>query len=175
LDPPQTVAPLNFDTRHVFNASIDIRFASAEGPRVGSIRPLENVGLNVLVQAATGRPYTPVQRKTGFTTGTRNSSRLRSTGTIDLRADRRFAMSDDASISVFAWIVNVFDWENIYNVYRTTGAPDDNGFLSSPEGQEQVNAAENPDTAALLIMHSLREPEFYGPPRQVHIGLRLTF
>ena len=58
--PPKQTAPLDFDQRHSINANFDLRFGRNQGPRVGDSYPLEKFGLNVLVRAGSGLPYTPI-------------------------------------------------------------------------------------------------------------------
>ena len=41
----RTVLPLDFDARHVFNATIDYRyFGKDRGPKIGNTHPFENAG-----------------------------------------------------------------------------------------------------------------------------------
>jgi hypothetical protein len=53
-------------------------------------------------------------------------------------------------------IWNFFDRENILNVFSNSGKPD---YSTNPNASEE-------------LMH---RPEWYGPPRQIEIGLELGF
>ena len=54
---------------------------------------------------------------------------------IDLRVDRGFDIpNSNARVSVFLWVQNVFDSDNINDVWRFTGLADNDGFLATPGG-----------------------------------------
>lgn len=180
LTPSRTVFPLDFDSRHAVNGSVDIRFGDGQGPVVGSIHVLEHFGINVLAQAATGLPFTLRAfqgdfRRDGFAAGPTNSSRMQATGTVDFRADRRIPLGREAWASVFLWVTNVFDWENVFDVHNATGQPNSDGFLITPVGLDWLADQAVPETAAILYDHVANDPEFYGLPRQIRVGLRVTY
>lgn len=84
----RTVFPLDFDSRHLLNVSLDYRYKydpfskrGLRGPKVGNIYPLENVGLNLLLRTRSGNPYTRAELATPLAGGDFNSSPI--VGTIN--------------------------------------------------------------------------------------------
>jgi len=64
---------------------------------------------------------------------------------------------------------------NILNVYPATGSPDDDGYLTAPEWQENINTQLDPQ--AYRDLYSLREvtPFNYSYPRQIRLGIIFNF
>ncbi len=61
------------------------------------------------------------------------------------------------------------------NVYNYTGAPDDDGYLASTQGQNSL--ADNNSPAAFTDMYNIRmnAPGNYSRPREIRIGLLFEF
>ena len=167
------LAPLDFDQRHKMNLSLDYRLGAGGGPTLFGVRPLEHVGINVLATAGSGFPYTRVDRA-GRGIGTYNGARMPWASRVDLRLDRRFPLGGrDARVTVFLWVQNLFDTANVQNVWRFTGLPDNNGFLSTLQGVQFLESG-GPATET-LYRHRTRRPTNYGLPRLVRLGARLDF
>ncbi len=182
FEPAHSVFPLDFDQRHRFNLSLDLRFGRGQGPRLGATYPLENIGVNVLVQAASGFPYTASTLEDvglgGFfrtPLGAINAHRMPASNRVDLRIDRRVEVGDRAFVSFFVWIQNLLDAQNVFGVYRATGLPDEDGFRLTPAGQESITRQLRPETADEIYSHRIRDPEHYGIPRLIRLGARVTF
>ncbi|MEM8600060.1 MAG: hypothetical protein AAGF99_09070 [Bacteroidota bacterium] len=80
--------------------------------------------------------------------------------------------------SAYLWIENVLGRANVLEVYTTTGEPDDDGFLASPDGQETLNRLATDlerDALSAHYLAAIQTPYHYGRPRQVRLGLRLGF
>ncbi|NND70318.1 MAG: TonB-dependent receptor, partial [Rhodothermales bacterium] len=184
---PNFISPLDFDQRHKFNATIDYRLGKGEGPQIGSAHPLENFGVNVVGTVGTGLPYTrrddssPLYTSfNGFLKGGLNEENMPASALINLRVDRRFALGN-ADLTLFVWVQNLLDADNVQNVFSQTGLPDDDGYLDSPLGIEQVNAIRSTGGEARaqgFVDHygfQARSPFNYGIPRQTRVGFRLNF
>ena len=91
-------------------------------------------------------------------------------------------------------VINLFDTKNIENVFLRTGVTEDDGWLNDPsqggpevesKGQNYVDMyrAINLDyyeqwqvaNQTGEIGRNLTIPVFYGPPRQIRLGIRLEY
>ena len=70
---------------------------------------------------------------------------------------------------------NLLDTKNIINVYRATGNPDDDGYLTSSEAQNDIMARNDPDAFIYLYSLAVNNPSHYSLPRMFRLGLTLTF
>jgi len=173
------------DTRH----SIDL-VASGRVPSEG-FSVLGGFGGGFVLSAQSGRPYTALEPNTGFTIGDSfttpalgsiNSARLPWTHQLDLRLDKQISIGP-STIELFAWVQNVLDAENVLAVYRSTGMPDDDGYLATQSGQSQFDTPEREALYRAYISgpanvggnQSTSAPFFYGQPRQIRLGLRASF
>ncbi len=178
--PPNFISPLSFDQRHKINASLDYRLGAGEGPSIGGANILENFGVNLLVTAGSGFPYTAnsdlfplTVSRAPLPAGGINSNRMPSSSRVDLKLDRRFNIRGNANVTAFLWVQNVLNSDNIQNVWRGTGLADDDGYLSTLAGQQALAA--NPDVFETLYRNRTNLPGNYGIPRQTRLGLRLDF
>lgn len=178
--PPNFISPLDFDQRHKVNLSLDYRLGAGEGPTVFGAKLFENFGINVLGTAGSGFPYTPqvepfsiVDSKAPVPSGGINSDRMPWTSRIDLRVDRKFAAGARSTVSAFLWIQNVLDTENVQSVWRATGLPGDDGYLSTAGGAQFLGG--NVPSAEALYRHRTRGIGSWGLPRLTRIGVRVDF
>ena len=194
---PETLSPLDFDQRHTINATIDYRLAEGEGPELFGGRPLAGFGLNLLGSFGSGVPYTPLnaaatdpigQSTNGQVEGEVNSVYNGWTGRLDFKVDRSFNLGP-ANLKAYVWVQNLLDTDNIYGVYRTTGLPDDDGFLSAPQGIAALDATTNLDERAAyefaysnyvggpVIQNSFKVggSQIYGLPRRIRFGILMDF
>lgn len=198
---PNIIAPADFDQRHTINATLDYRLGEGEGPQIFGASVLENFGVNLIAQYGSGMAYTALQPQgTGgqaynindsFTTeavGSINSSRLPANYRLDLQIDRRFDLGR-GSLRAYLAVFNLLDTRNITAVYRTTGLPDEDGFLLTPQGQSWLSNRPDVDAAEFNYRSfiggpvaglgggnsSSSAPFFYGAPRQVRLGVQIDF
>jgi len=186
-DPPKHTSRLEYDQRHKIAAVVDTRFGENQGPRLGDIYPLENFGVNVLLQAASGLPYSPVQIYNEAGRGSqsptlvdvRNSQDRPWTMTVDFKAEKNFKFGT-FSVTPYLWVKNLLDKDNEVNAWEGTGRANSTGWLNTSNGQEflsqfavptdvsGLNGAEKYDIAE-------QPPTYYSNPRQVLFGLRMSF
>jgi hypothetical protein len=69
----------------------------------------------------------------------------------------------------------VLNTENVMGVYRATGNPDDDGYLSAAEYQAQINATTNPESFRQLYALSMNSPYNYSLPRRIRLGVMFNF
>jgi hypothetical protein len=90
--------------------------------------------------------------------------------------------------NLFVYIINLLDTKNVQNVFLRTGSTDDNGVLSDPNLGAPLIGTYGPRYAsvyrAIDIDYYQRYqnnnaattvPYFYGPPRQIRVGMRLEY
>ena len=178
--------PLSYDERHRISTVIDYRYASGKrynGPRIAGVPIFENAGLNMLITAVSGRPYTRTFNPQPFGgsgyLGSINGARLPWYFNIDLRLDKDFNIRNKAFVNVYFRVQNVLDIKNVLGVYSATGSPDDSGYLVSYIGQDRLNDIEatGRPVESFLDMYAWRllAPGFYSSPRRMYIGAVLSF
>lgn len=197
----RTPFPLDNDYRHTITGQLDYRFRGGElynGPltKKGK-RLLENTGVNFLFSATSGRPYTKQGnvteavgigiRQSEVLKGTLNGSRYPWTYGVNVKLDRDFLIykkkeSDKKltsmpimMINAYIWVQNLFNIKNIVYVYRFTGDPDDDGFLSSSLGVTAVKEATLSQAFFDQYMIKVNYPFNYGSPRLVRLGATISF
>ncbi|MGH9878301.1 MAG: hypothetical protein ACRD5H_11740, partial [Nitrososphaerales archaeon] len=184
---PRQTAPTEFDQRHKLVGVFDFRFAKNEGPRIGSAYPLQNFGFNVLLQAASGLPYTPIEPVNEVTLGAfapeprdvRNSESGPWTTYVDLKFEKSLTFGK-VSLAPYVWIKNLFDRDNAVAVWEFSGRPNSSGWLETPEGQQFVaNYDEVDDTSGLTGGEKFEiaqfNPQNYSNPRMIFFGMRASF
>jgi outer membrane receptor protein involved in Fe transport len=188
---PKRTNPLDYDQRHSIIGMFDIRTQAGQGPRFGDTYPFENTGLNILAQAGSGLPYTPMQPYDAVAvksvqqtpTGPINSAHLPWTFSIDLKLERTFKVGSYQLVP-YLWVKNLLDYENVVAVYEGTGEPYSTGYLETAEGTERATSTvvANPHTGELsgekfdyrydLLQNN---PSNYMHPRMIMAGLRMSF
>lgn len=186
----RTLFPLDYDERHNIQSIIDYRFDEGDaysGPRLFGTRFLENFGINMIVSAVSGRPYTQNLRPVRFggegTVGSINGNRLPWRFNVDLRADKTFnltaANKKPLILNVYFRVSNLLNRRNVVGVYAATGSPTDDGYLASGEGAGVLRAVQEQgfNLDAYLSSYSwiLRNPNLFSQPRRMFIGAAFSF
>ncbi len=183
--------PLSFDERHRFVSSIDYRYRSGKkynGPRWFGADVFANAGANLQVIAVSGRPYTQKIRPqvldgTG-TIGQINGSRLPWNFTMNLRLDKSFSLTKPGAkrpldLNIYFRVQNLLDARNVLGVYPASGDADDDGFLTSPVGEEflEQTAASGRDVLDYTNSYQWRmlNPNLYSLPRRIFLGAIFEF
>lgn len=193
----RAIAPLDYDSRHLFVSSIDYRFKDGSkynGPRIGNLDILSNFGLNATIRARSGEPFS--KQRDPFAAGilgrsnrnridgSINGSRLPWNAKVDLRADKDFVWSTggkdggakrDNVINVYLQVQNLFNARNIINVYQFTGVPGDDGYLNSTEGQIEQAQVANRESFTDLYRIAVDNPNNYSRPRTIRLGAAFNF
>ena len=177
-------SPGEDDQTHRGSVNIDYRYGTDDGPRIGSIYPLERVGLNMLFTFNSGHPYTTVDPKSigqnsSIPVEELNASRTPWVFQIDARLDKSFKVGP-LDMNVYIWVLNLLNTKNVTAVYSATGTATDDGWLASENGQKRVdtyNGYGDVFGQAYLDMYnqSLANAGVYGAPRQIRLGFRFNF
>ncbi len=76
---------------------------------------------------------------------------------------------------IYIYIENLLNAQNLFYIDPVTGKPDDNGYLTGPEWQKEINEQADPESYRLLYQLYQRNPAYYATPRIVKIGVNLKF
>lgn len=184
---PTFVAPLDYDQRHTLSLNLDYRF----GPEANVI--FRNMGFNLLATAGSGFPYTPkrigdtifaARFSTAFPIAGTNSAYTGWTTSMDLRWDKSFTIAGQG-LNIYLWVINLLGSENPFNrkntretasgfnvgIYEATGRPDENGWLSTIDGQKWIQD-NNGARAETMYRSFVNSPLNWETPRQIRLGLR---
>jgi hypothetical protein len=184
---PQYVEPLDFNNSFRGNFNIDYRFGKNDGPKW-----TEDLGISALATFNSGHPFTLGKGGADLEGDARtrqpiealNSSTTPWQFQVDLRIDKTFTIYDKLNANIYIYVINVFNIENILNVFLRTGSTKDDGYLSDPSlggtkvatygtAYEQMYRAIN-----INYYEQYRSDtglDFYGAPRQIRLGVRLEY
>ncbi|WKZ70525.1 MAG: TonB-dependent receptor [Melioribacteraceae bacterium] len=171
---PIVIAPLDFDQRHTGIVNIDFFVPK------GELGFFELFNANFLLSFNSGRPYTPLDffdilsgnNGGPSTTGYVNSRFGPSQFRVDMRLEKAFEFAG-IRLSPYLWVQNLFDVDNVTNVWRSTGDPLTTGFLNTETGRavaQQRGQGYVDDYKALE-----RTPFNFGIPRLIRLGLKINF
>jgi outer membrane receptor protein involved in Fe transport len=182
---PKQTSPLAYDQRHKFSFNFDYRYGKGEGPLWGGTRFLEDAGINILFNAASGTPYTPARTFNEITlaavasepTGPLNSRYGPWSWTVDAKVSKSLTVARQ-NLDLYLWVLNIFDRENVIDVYSSSGSSRTTNFLNTPQGEAYL--ATNADTygeeeAANRYRLGELDPNLFGIPRMVRFGAKLSF
>jgi len=194
--------PLDYDQRHNIVLNLDYRFGEGKdyrGPKWNrknkkdgteqTIQILKNVGANLILRAGSGTPYTrwtnavPLSGRSNIL-GSLNGSNKPWIFRTDLRIDKNIELSwgkkegdsrKTANLNIYLQVLNLLNNKNILNVYSYTGNPDDDGYLNSPVGQQNVGNLIS--QAGFIDQYNIyiNNPNNYSRPRTIRIGVQLDF
>jgi len=178
------ILPLSYDSRHQVVMNMDYRYGGGpayNGPVWFGMRILENAGINVVLNANSGTPYTRRSLAFGLTdaatpiTGNINGSRLPWSFRLDATANKVWNYSEGpfSNFEIYVQVLNALNTQNILGVYSFTGSPSDDGYLSSPQGQNAIQFQTNAQSFADLYNINLANPGLYSLPRRIRLGLRI--
>jgi hypothetical protein len=186
---PQYISPLEFNNALRGNINFDYHFGVNDGPSF-----LQEAGASLLITFTSGHPYTRGIGGADLEGDSRdrqpveslNSSTTPSTFQADLRIDKTFQLFDKLRLNIYLFVINLFDTRNIENVFLRTGSTSDDGYISDPNlSGELVNQPGYTDLYRAINIDYYERwqnapalftvPNFYGPPRQIRLGVKLEY
>ncbi|MBI1184281.1 TonB-dependent receptor [bacterium] len=199
----RSLQPTNQDRRHNFVLSFDYRYGhgSAYNGFItnGGKKIFQDAGINFIASALSGSPYSGqknvtqevaigVQQRSTIA-GTVNGNRYPWLFNIDMKIDKSIPVTlgkkkgDDgvkvggkqSALTVYLWVQNLFNTRNIISLYRYTGLPDDDGWLNSSMGQQQILLQTNQASYQALYNAKVNSPSNYTRPRLIRIGAVISF
>jgi len=193
----RSVNPLAWDRRHAINLTFDYRFKGGDkynGPVIkreksgkSPVQILANTGLSLTFNGGSGTPYTRSENvyainnpQTNVLKGSYYGSRIPWSFRMDLRLDKDIYFKERENgkrnyLNIYLTVNNVFNSKNIRGVYAYTGNPDDDGYLSSPQWQNDIANQLNEESYRLLYESRVNNPGNYTSPRTIRLGLIFTF
>lgn len=200
----RTITPFDYDSRHKLNLEINYSYKDGDeyrGPLVKGKQILSNAGINLIARAWSGTPYTQQENPTAdavagqatrkILSGSINGSRLPWSFKLDLKIWKEFLFDrqrekKDAEgnlisskrlykLSAYLQIRNLLNTANILRVYPYTGNADDDGYLTSALGQQDLNSQANPQSYYDLYRAYVNHPDNYTLPRSIRVGAILKF
>lgn len=196
---PTVINPLNFEQTHRGALLLDYRFGLDDGGPI-----LERMGLNVNFKFNSGHPYTtayfpPGGQVNAYTAGVNYMNDVRSRQALepvnssytpwnfqmDLRFDKTFNIFKQLQGTFYVRVINLLNTKNVINVYDATGSTVDDGYINNPAYYSSFyNSFGGEDYLELYrAMNSKNSQsyfdetgnELYGVPRQIFVGLKLTY
>ncbi|MFK7757005.1 MAG: carboxypeptidase-like regulatory domain-containing protein [Flavobacteriales bacterium] len=190
----RTVNPTNRDQRHRFVLTLDYRYGSKKdynGPIVFGKPILADFGVNLVGDLGSGTPYTAQELATPITgeiapatKGSLNGSRLPWIFNTSFQADKNFTLNlnkkegdqaKTANLNVYLLVNNLLNIRNITSVYRFTGIADDDGWLVSPQAQQNINGQNDSEAFVDLYNAYIQNPFNLVAPRTIRLGLNFSF
>ena len=194
--------PTSSDRRHNFSLNLNYRFDSGkkyDGPVINReksgkapLQILANAGVSMTLTGGSGFPYTasrlvisPLSGGNRLLAGTYFGSRMPASFKIDMLVDKDFYFTlggkkegrtgREAFVNVYVNVSNLLNAKNILQVYNATGDPDDDGYLTSPRYQNQINAQVDPQ--AFIEMYEIYRNSggSYATPRTIKVGASFNF
>lgn len=192
----KVLVPLDFDQRHTFKAIFNYRFKPGKaylGPdwKGKGRKILGGISVNVVGKLSSGRPYTGQSNYTQqgavsnqgkvVLDGTINGNRLPWIYTADVRFSKKFIFGfekearDQFHSEIYLVVTNLFNTQNIIQVYNSTGNADDDGYLNAASSQSDISTQTNEESYKDLYLLKIANPSFYALPRMIRIGVNLNF
>ena len=193
----RTLIPLgDLDIRHSVKANINYNFGGGIDQRTGKSnyngpkhlkKYLEYGSAAVIFTSLSGLPYTArIQPdQIGSTDasqikGNPFGSRLPWTYNMNIQISKGFPVKyakgqKQGTLFTFLLVSNVLNTRNVVGVWPFTGQPDDDGFLSSPRGQQAAESQINAESYRTLYRVITDNPGFYRGPRYAQLGVRFQF
>jgi hypothetical protein len=169
-----TLAPiseyrLDFDQRHTLTTVLSFRVPSTWQGKVFGLAVPGNWGITMVGYYGSGLPYTKTD-SLGNRFGERNEGSLPANYSVDMRFNKDFFIGAKKNLlSFFIEVDNLFNKENVLNVYAHTGQPDDDN------NRYTGGLATNQQELSRLDRLYDHDPQNYGPPRTVRTGLEFGF
>jgi len=188
----RTTIPLSYDQRHAISASVDYHYGDGkdyDGPVWFGANVFQNSGANLMLSAGSGTPYS---RQSNITqeaaegindrstlAGNLNGSRLPWQFRMNLKVNKSFEIKwndkKSSNLNVYVQVQNLLDARNIISVYRATGNPEDDGYLTSSAAQNAIEAKNEEEAFRYLYSLAVNNPSNYSLPRMWRAGISLQF
>ncbi|MCH7521430.1 MAG: TonB-dependent receptor [Candidatus Marinimicrobia bacterium] len=190
---PTLITPLQYEQKHRGAINLDTRF--------GKRGLLANSGINLYFTFNSGHPFThssggmgqrnaddgplltdgdPRSREPMEPIGASTTPWVFNTG---LKADMTFDLGN-ASLTAYVIVTNLFNSQNVLNVYNRSGNAFDDGFLSDPALSDLIVQAQGPSYVELYQAVNLGNRQhwitdqgydLFDIPRQIKLGVSVGF
>ncbi len=194
----RSLYPTEYDVRHKFVARFDYRFKAGKdytGPIWFNKKIFSDAGANFIITTKSGEPYSAylnpaasvsvgsAQRQSldGNPYGSRKPWQFKADATFSKDFSLKKGHTKDAyrrnnvDVQVYLWVQNLFNNQVVNGLYGYTGLPNDDGWLSSPQGQQQAQNELNTQSYIDLYNAKVDYAYNYGIPRITRLGVRFYF
>ena len=172
----------NFDERHRLAGIVDFRYFEGKlynGPVLFGKNILQNAGLNMQINAVSGRPYTQSSLPEAFGgsgfEGSINGSRKPWYFEVGMKIDKMIKITSRLQANIYLRAENLLNTKNVVGVYSYTGDPDDDGFLLSQWGQNRIEKIidQGKPIEGFKDMYSwyVQNRGNYSRPRRIYFGV----
>jgi len=178
----KSLYPLEYDVRHKLNFSANFALDSLSRKKKSIFK---NMRVNLFANTQSGTPYTalvnaiPEAQNLGTVSrsqikGNPFGSRLPWNCTMDMSISKAAIIKNQPIIFQLN-ILNLLNLINLYGVYAATSSATDDGYLSSPKGQQEIAREQN--AQAFVEYYNLKQnnPIHFGAPRTISLTVRTTF
>jgi len=186
----RNTSPFNYDQRHNIVINFDYRFGMGKaytGPQ--EAKWLQGMGANFIFNVGSGTPYSKQNFVTGegfispvgasTLQGTVNGSRLPWQFRIDFKLDKNLVLAKDSKhpmhMNIYLQMSNLLNSLNVRSVYKFTGTPDDDGYLTDARYQTDIQSQLDEQSFREQYSMSVNNPFNYNLPRRTRIGVLVTF
>ena len=107
--------------------------------------------------------------------GSRLPWQFRINAKINKNFEIKWTKKKTSFANVYLQVQNLLDARNIISVYRATGNPEDDGYLTAAETQNDIMSRNSPESFMYLYSLAVNNPSHYSLPRTFRMGLSLTF
>ncbi len=185
----------NFGETADKDPSTAVKYMGPRGKFFESI--FRNLGVSMTLYGNSGVPYnrqvypTPTQLNSGgggspSLLGSLNGARLPFEFYNDLNVSKDITLyfgkkkensttRKKATLQLYLNIQNLFNVQNIIDVYGATGSPSDDGYLTSPLYQSQILSQVSPSSYSNYYTMKVNDPYNYSMPRRIRFGAVLSF
>ncbi|MCX6149388.1 MAG: TonB-dependent receptor [Ignavibacteriales bacterium] len=178
---PMQISPLDFNQAHRAYINVDYRFDTDDGPAVLGSKPLENLGVSILMSFNSGFNFT---RWEGYGNSRvplepLNASTTPWTYQIDARLDKTIKLGPVA-LNIYILVANLLNTQNVVAVFNNTGDAYDNGFLNDAQGKAitegyRTYGEDKAQEYSQLYKALNYASGNFGTPRQIKLGIRLNY
>jgi len=186
----------DLDIRHSVKANLNYDFGGGKNPRTGKDeymgpekykKYLEYASAGLIFTGLSGLPYTATTQTVAIGSTDRSpikgdpfGSRLPWTYNMDFQLSKGWNIDyaghqKHGVLYTFILISNVLNTQNIVGVWPYTGQADDDGYLTSPRGQQALASQLDAQSFTALYRVITNNPGFYRGPRFAQLGVRFQF
>ncbi len=152
IEPEKMLVALDWDQRHTLNGTM-------------TYHPTKSSGISGIFSYGSGFPYTT--EFAGNRTAFENNGLKPPTYNVDLRAFYNFALNKRMNVSAHINVYNLFNFLNELSVYNDTGRAT---YSLLPTYTAEYSGPELNTLDEYLV-----RPHYYSSPRQVKLGISISF
>jgi hypothetical protein len=165
-DTPETMPKkevlMDYDRSHNLTITGGYQFSKKNSPKIRGMYPLNNTTTYLTLVATSGAPYTPFDINLNRP-GATNSERMPWYIETNLAVRKNFRVGP-TKLTAGLIIRNLFNRENVIDIYEETGSADD-------PGRQNTEAIE----AGIYSTTLWDRPYYYSDPRQIDLTLEASF